>query len=145
MAKRTVCLIAAAVIWAVVTRGSGVAKIIWKGPEAMNYIALTFDDGPKPEFSEKLLGVLSKYGVHATFFVIGSQAEQWPDILKRMADEGHEIGNHTYSHVNIGNSSAAVIRRELVRTNKVITMVTGERPKLFRPPGGEYNSAARSE
>ncbi len=64
-------------------------------------IALTFDDGPHPKYTTEILDLLNEYNIKATFFVLGKFAEQYPEIIKRQAKEGHEIGNHTYSHINV--------------------------------------------
>lgn len=98
------------------------------------YIALTFDDGPHPENSVKLLDTLKAHNAKATFFVMGSNAEKYPELLKRMKAEGHEIGNHSWSHPHLLSKDFAEIRSELERTSKVIADATGESPTLFRPP-----------
>lgn len=99
-------------------------------------IALTFDDGPHPEFTEDILSVLSENGVKATFFVIGVNAEAHPALLKRTVAEGHEIGNHTYTHTKMREQSAESFSAELERAKNVIFGITGVSPVLFRPPGG---------
>ena len=111
-------------------------NIIWKGSSSVPYVALTFDDGPKPEFSEKILDILSKAGVKATFFVVGKEAKEYPDILMRMSQEGHEIGNHTFSHLRVSGLPPQKIAEELRLTNQVVYDITGSFPKFFRPPGG---------
>ena len=99
-------------------------------------VALTFDDGPKAEFSLPVLDVLDQYGVKATFFVIGRDAEEEPDVILRMAEQGHEIGNHSYSHPQLERLSQKRIARELRKTNQVIQSIIGVSPTLFRAPGG---------
>ncbi len=103
-------------------------------------IALTFDDGPHPHRTDEVLDILAEYGVKATFFVIGKNAESYPKKLKRIADEGHEIGNHTYSHLASGKADVSSLTKELKRTEKIIFDVTGEKPETFRPPTGYCNS-----
>jgi peptidoglycan/xylan/chitin deacetylase (PgdA/CDA1 family) len=98
-------------------------------------LALTFDDGPVPGTAE-LLDVLRRRGVHATFFVVGRNAQAHPDLLRRMVREGHVIGNHTLDHADLTRLDAAGVRRELARTNAIVRRVTGTAPTLLRPPYG---------
>lgn len=101
-------------------------------------VALTFDDGPNPEWTPVLLDGLKERGVKASFFVIGEKAQESKDLVKRMYDEGHIIGNHTFSHVQltaIGNDSAC---EEIVKANQVLYDITGEYPQFIRPPFGSY-------
>lgn len=105
-------------------------------------IALTFDDGPHPRYTEEILDILDKYTVKATFFVIGKNAESYPKMLKRIADAGHEIGNHTYSHVTAGRSTKVNFKAELEKTDSIIKKITGKDTVLFRPPTGYCNETA---
>lgn len=99
-------------------------------------IALTFDDGPTPH-TEKVLDVLARYNIKATFFCIGSQIEIYPDIFKRILDEGHTVGNHTYSHsTKMGFFSKQKITAEVLSTDALIERYTLKKPLLFRPPFG---------
>jgi peptidoglycan/xylan/chitin deacetylase (PgdA/CDA1 family) len=99
-------------------------------------IALTFDDGPSRTTPE-VLDALAAYGVRATFFVIGSWVEQLPDIVRDTAVRGHELGNHTWTHVDADRTrELATLRDEVARTNEVVERVTGRRPSLLRPPYG---------
>ncbi len=99
-------------------------------------VALTFDDGPDPQFTPVLLDVLEKHKVQATFFVMGQRSESHPEILKRMAAEGHEIGNHSYSHPDFNKISKEIQLDEITRTTNIIKRLTGQNPVLLRPPGG---------
>ena len=101
-------------------------------------IALTFDDGPHPRHTREILDILEEYGVTATFFVIGVNAEAYPEIVKAEIDRGHEVGNHTYSHANLRRECTAEIVRELDDAEKVIYEAAEYKPKLLRPPGGKY-------
>ncbi|MFS0840226.1 polysaccharide deacetylase family protein [Paenibacillus sp. 1P03SA] len=115
-------------------------EIVWEVPSAGKVIALTFDDGPNPDQTAQILDELKKYGAKATFFVVGKRAEKFPELLKREAAEGHEIGNHTYSHPFLTSSrSTESIRAEIAAGQKVIKSITGSAPVLFRPPGGYYH------
>jgi len=104
------------------------------------YIALTFDDGPHPTLTPKLLDLLAARHLKATFFVVGQNAAEHPDILKRAVREGHEIGNHSWSHPNLGKMSDEAVRRELQKTDDAITAAIGKRPTLMRPPYGSITA-----
>lgn len=102
-------------------------------------IAITFDDGPH-EMTEKVLDLLQKFNVKATFFCIGKQIEQNPEVFKRIISEGHVVGNHSYSHSNsIGFFSTQKMMDEISQTNSIIASFLDKKPKLFRPPFGVTN------
>ena len=103
-------------------------------------IALTFDDGPNPEYTEKLLDGLKNREVKATFFLLGNQVELYPDIVKRMHEEGHLIGNHSYDHVNLGALCESEACTQIKKTNDAIYKVTGEYPEYLRPPFGSVKN-----
>lgn len=104
-------------------------------------IALTIDDGPDPTYTPQLLALLARYRIHATFFMIGSRAALNPSLVARVADGGHHIANHTWSHpLNLYKLSAAQIRDQIMRTSDTLTHLTrGTRPSLFRAPGGIWS------
>ena len=102
-------------------------------------VAITFDDGPNPLYTEKLLDGLKERNVKATFFLIGKEVKEYPDIVKRMYEEGHLIGNHTYEHVNLCEVDAKQVKWQVEQTNDLIYEVTGERPVYIRPPYGCWN------
>lgn len=102
-------------------------------------IALTFDDGPHPVHTPRLLDMLRKAGVRATFYVLGSLVAKHPDIIDRMVREGHEIGNHTWSHPDLRRLGDREIRRELQKTEDAVLAVTGRRTFSMRPPYGAIN------
>jgi peptidoglycan/xylan/chitin deacetylase (PgdA/CDA1 family) len=104
------------------------------------YIALTFDDGPNATLTPKLLDLLAARHLKATFFVVGQNAADHPDILKRAVREGHEIANHSWSHPNLGKMSDDAVRRELQKTDDAITAAIGKRPTLLRPPYGSITA-----
>jgi polysaccharide deacetylase family sporulation protein PdaB len=104
-------------------------------------IALTFDDGPHEKYTAEILDILKEENVPATFFVIGENAKSCPELIKRELAEGHEIGNHTYSHMFLKNKSSAVISREILDAETALYEVADYRSKLLRPPGGLYDSA----
>ena len=103
-------------------------------------IALTFDDGPTPDETAEILDILQNYNAHATFFVLGSRVEQYPEIVRREIAEGHEIANHTYSHLlcQPGVSLTKLIN-DIRKAQDIIHNTTGVRPIWFRPPHGLYN------
>lgn len=115
--------------------GRRVARVDVPGP----YVALTFDDGPSPSNTPKILDILKRHGAHATFFVAGENAVNNKGILARAAAEGHEIGSHTYSHIKLTGSSDEKIEREMSRTGSIIEEATGRKPVLMRPPYGATN------
>ena len=102
------------------------------------YVAFTFDDGPHPKVTPRILQTLSNYNIKATFFMLGSQVEKYPNLAKQVADHGHEIGNHTYSHPNLKKLTTEEMAEEIRRTDEIITLTTGIKPALFRPPYGIY-------
>jgi peptidoglycan/xylan/chitin deacetylase (PgdA/CDA1 family) len=103
-------------------------------------IALTFDDGPYPIYTPMLLDVLHDLRVPATFFLIGEDAEQWPEITARIEAEGNEIGDHTYTHPNLDQESAAKVREEILEGGQVLWSLTRDPAArtLMRPPHGRY-------
>ena len=104
------------------------------------YIAMTFDDGPSATLTAKLLDILAAHRIKATFFVIGENVVQHPEVVARAAREGHEIGNHSWSHPNFGKMSDDGVRGQLQRTDEAIKGATGARPTLLRPPYGSITA-----
>ena len=100
-------------------------------------IALTFDDGPGPS-TERLLDGLKERGVKASFFLIGRSVKEYPEAVKRMEEEGHLIGNHTYSHVKLKGLSPEETRREIQKTDEAVYEITGKHVAYLRPPFGEW-------
>ena len=108
-------------------------------------IALTLDDGPSTAWTPTLLDGLKERGVKATFFLIGENADKNPEIVKRMAEEGHLIGNHTYHHVELTKVSENEARLELADTSAVIVRITGKEPEYMRPPFGAWQRKLEQE
>jgi len=121
------------------------AKVVWTGDKTRPQVALTFDDGPKPEYSIPILNILDQFGVKATFFVIGREARWHPDLIYRIVDSGHDIANHTYSHYRLDSLSRKQIDEEFAATNDIIKSVTGKTPIYARPPGGRFNRVVLEE
>jgi peptidoglycan/xylan/chitin deacetylase (PgdA/CDA1 family) len=101
---------------------------------------MTFDDGPHPKLTPKLLDFLKERGIKATFFVIGKNVAEFPDISKRIVDEGHEIANHSWSHPQLPKLSPSAFAAEIAQTNEAIEKATGVRPVTMRPPYGAINA-----
>lgn len=118
----------------------------WRGRTDTSAVALTFDDGPSAD-TERILDVLAAHDLRATFFMLGRQVELFPEIARRVIDEGHEVGNHSYSHPIYLFRGPSEIRHQLERAQEAITNVTGARPRFARPPCGvrtpAYFAAAR--
>jgi peptidoglycan/xylan/chitin deacetylase (PgdA/CDA1 family) len=110
---------------------------IYKLNTSDKVVALTFDDGPKPE-TAALLDALKEKGVKATFFVVGKQAEKYPELVRRMCEEGHEIGNHSYSHYALEYLPTREIEQDVFRCAAVIRSITGREMRLLRPPGAHH-------
>ena len=106
--------------------------------------ALTFDDGPDGKYTPMVLDILAQYGVTATFFVVGTQAELYPDVLARIRDEGHEIGSHGYAHADMGKMKAAAAAEDLRRADEAIQEAAGIVPTLFRPPYGSVSKELKA-
>ena len=105
-----------------------------------NHISITFDDGPNPDFTPKVLLLLKENNAKATFFLIGKNAEKHPEIVLQIIEDGHTIGNHSYSHSkNFGFFSAEKVAAELNQTNAILKKITGKEIKMFRPPFGVTN------
>lgn len=110
-----------------------------QGSPIRKEIALTFDDGPHPEFTPRLLALLKQLEVKATFFLVGEMVEESPKTARLIAQSGNEIGNHSYSHRNLNTLSVGQIEQEIAKNNKAIWESCGVQPTFFRPPGGNYN------
>ena len=108
-------------------------------------IALTFDDGPHPKETAKILDILKKYNAKATFFVVGKHVKWYPDSVIRASKEGHEIGNHTFTHPDISTLSNEQLKTEIKNCEDIIIEKTGKKPVLFRPPFGNYNERCLKE
>jgi peptidoglycan-N-acetylglucosamine deacetylase len=112
----------------------------WRGRNDTSAVALTFDDGPSAD-TERILDVLDRYNVKATFFMLGRQVERFPDIARRVAAAGHGIGDHSYSHPSFIFTRASETRSQVARGHEAITKVLGTAPKLSRPPYGARTPA----
>src|ERR1700744_1190221 len=103
-------------------------------PRQPNELALTFDDGPNPAWTPQLLDILAAHNVRATFFIVGQFAQAEPALARRIVEEGHLIGNHSWSHPNLAQISASRIREELRRTHETLQQIISKPVCFFRPP-----------
>lgn len=110
--------------------------VVNRGPAESRNVVLTFDDGPAPPFTEQVLDILAEHKISATFFLCGKNVERYPELARRIAREGHTIGNHTYSHPLLLARSRRFMAGEIDRAQEAIERITGVRPSLFRPPYG---------
>lgn len=113
--------------------------------DARKQIALTFDDGPDNKYTPKILDILKKNQIKATFFLVGEHAERYPDTVKRIAEEGHIIGNHTWDHQDLAKLPPESIHNEIAKTDEMIKKITGQSPSLFRAPYGAVNEQVKSD
>lgn len=113
------------------------------GNPLSNMVAITFDDGPSVDFTSAILDILKEHDVPATFFMVGSHVEKYPEIAQRIVNEGHEVGNHTYNHVNIPTLSTVSLHKEMMEATAAITEITGVYPVYTRPPRGMYDGRFR--
>ena len=104
-------------------------------------VYLSFDDGPHPEHTPRLLELLRKHGAKATFFLIGDQAEKHPDIVRRIVEEGHTIGNHSMTHPRLSRLSAREQLADIARADAVLERFNGRKRQMFRPPNGRATLA----
>ena len=105
-------------------------------PARPGELALTFDDGPNPTWTPKLLDKLASHNVHATFFLLGGFAQAQPDLVRRIAAAGHLVGNHSWSHPDLSRTPAQRVRQELWRTSQTLEQIVGAPVRYFRPPFG---------
>lgn len=150
--KRTLCnaflmtgVLLAAICGVMSENGEGkgqeiasMAEIKTDSGELKKKVAITFDDGPNPDYTEELLEGLKERDVHATFFLLGKEVEKYPEIVKDIYDGGHLIGTHSYEHVNLCNLTDSAAIEQVDKANAAIYEVTGEYPEYIRPPFGNW-------
>jgi peptidoglycan/xylan/chitin deacetylase (PgdA/CDA1 family) len=108
-------------------------------------VALTLDDGPDPTYTPQVLAILRKHHITATFFVIGQSAAAHPDLVRSVADAGHAVGTHTWSHANLKTLPAHQVKTEIERAVETVTATTGRMPNLFRAPYGNWSRTVLTE
>ena len=142
MKKQLLCLFAfllvASVFLDVAVRGAQEAGVYYHASTGDKVLALTFDDGPHPYYTDRILDILREEDVKATFFEIGENIAAYPDVTRRVLAAGHEIGNHTYSHPLGGKAPLAALEEEIQRTDVLLEKLGYPTVRLFRPPQGKY-------
>lgn len=136
-------LILPGILWAGYAPGAHLATFgsIRRGPGGARKVALTFDDGPDPVHTPKVLDLLGDAGVRATFFVVGKRAECAAELVREMVTRGHEVENHSWSHPNLWLRGPRATEQEILRGHQLVTSLTGREPRFFRPPWGMVNLA----
>ena len=116
-------------------------KYLWRIPTDDKRIYLTFDDGPTKEVTEWVLAQLKSYKALATFFMVGNNVREYPEIAHKVIDGGHTVGNHTQNHLNGWKTNNRIYLRDVLKAQDTILEYTGYRPQLFRPPHGRLSSS----
>ncbi len=114
---------------------------VWRGSARARRIALTFDDGPDPAWTPRILDLLSARGVRGTFFLVGQRAARAPEVVRAIAQAGHEVANHSWSHRSLWVSGPRRTEREIRRAHLLLSELAGREPRHFRPPWGMVNAA----
>lgn len=125
------------------TNFSGAEVSYSRGLTTAPYVAMTFDDGPHPQNTPRLLDILRARNIKATFYVIGQNVDRYPAIVRRIVSEGHEIGNHTYTHRKLTSLGESEVRSEMKKTQDAIVRAAGVKPRTMRPPYGALNQSQR--
>lgn len=118
--------------------------VLWRMPAEERTAYLTFDDGPNPNITHRILDILDRYEAKGTFFLLGSKAEKNPGLVRSLVEAGHTIGNHTYAHPDAWRSSKATLVREMGRATKVVEDLTGRPIRYMRPPYGHFTPTMRT-
>ncbi|MFJ9609479.1 polysaccharide deacetylase family protein [Kitasatospora sp. NPDC101176] len=116
------------------------SKPVYELDAERRVVALTIDDGPDPRYTPTVLSLLQQHGIRATFFLIGENAVQYPELVREIADRGHHIANHTWTHPDLRSLSEGKVRDELERTSDLLHRTTGRLPTWFRAPGGDWST-----
>jgi peptidoglycan/xylan/chitin deacetylase (PgdA/CDA1 family) len=129
--------------WGVYAWGAHLATpgVVRRGPRGSRRVALTFDDGPDPEWTPRVLALLAERGVRGSFFLVGARAARAPHVVRRIVADGHEVGNHGWAHRSLWLCGPRRTGVEIGRCQAVLTDLTGRAPALFRPPWGMVNAA----
>lgn len=135
--RKTGLILLTVLLLGIPVKASGREDVVYSWKSAGKKIALTFDDGPHPTQTPEILDILEEYGIRATFFVIGQNAEWYGDCLKMVYEAGHEIGNHSHTHANLTEAGYESVCREIEEAERLIGERIEYRPHLLRPPGGQ--------
>jgi peptidoglycan-N-acetylglucosamine deacetylase len=114
-------------------------QVMWHGDAEGGRLYLTFDDGPDPRWTPRVLDMLAAHGATATFFMVGRRAERHPDLVRRVVAAGHAIGSHTYRHTDLSAATPDQVRDELARAHEAIAQAAGRPPAMVRPPWGRVD------
>jgi peptidoglycan/xylan/chitin deacetylase (PgdA/CDA1 family) len=130
-------------LWGAYTWGSHLLTLgsVWRGPRGRRAVSLTFDDGPDPDWTPRVLDVLARENVRGAFFLIGQRARKAPEVARRIALAGHDLGNHTWSHPSLWRCGPDHTEREMGDGHAAIADAAGAPPRFFRPPWGKTNLA----
>lgn len=120
-------------------------SILSSGDSNKPEIALTIDDGPSPTYTQQFLSILQQYGIHATFFVVGENVQNYPDLVRQEVADGHLVGNHTWDHPDLTTLSGNAVRTEISSTSDIVQQTTGIEPTFFRPPYGAINYGIQTQ
>lgn len=137
MRRLILCVLVLALMILPLRASCELADVYFSGEKAQKRIALTFDDGPHYKYTAEILDILAENEVKATFFVVGSLAERYPELILRELESGHEVASHTWSHPHLAKLPEATLVNELSATEEFLYELAEYRPKLFRPPEGK--------
>ncbi|MGW3039753.1 polysaccharide deacetylase family protein [Kitasatospora sp. NPDC001159] len=115
------------------------SKPVYELDAGRRVVALTIDDGPDPRYTPAVLALLQQYGIRATFFLVGENVVEHAALVKEIADRGHHVGNHTWTHPDLRHMPEDAVRDELERTSDLLHRTTGRQPTWFRAPGGDWS------
>lgn len=119
------------------------ADIFRSGSTREKIVAITFDDGPSPLYTPRILDILAEYQVPAAFFLVGDHVQKYPEIARWIFEDGHEIGNHTFTHIHVPTTPSRKLSAEIMQTDLEILQATGAYPRYIRPPRGFYDDRFR--
>ena len=145
MRRSVAFLLSICLSWMLVFSVGAEPRIIYRhvGSTSQKRIALTFDDGPHPRYTAQILDILAEFGVCATFFAVGTNAEAYPELILREIEEGHEVGNHTYHHNHVAKLSGEALCKDILSCTEALEKITGRHIRLFRPPEGVCSEALK--
>lgn len=143
MLKKLLIALLAVLPFNLLAAGTGPLPNVQKLP-ASGTVALTFDDGPNPTYTPQILAVLKNNNIKATFFVVGTNAKKYPELIKQIHAQGHAIGSHTLTHPMLTKLSGTELQKEIATTSQIVANIIGERPKCLRYPFGASNEQVRN-
>ncbi len=146
MRRILIALFCVLFLWSTCFSAAAAPRIVYKyvGNTNKMRVALTFDDGPHPRYTPQILDILKEYGVSATFFAVGVNAETYPELILRELNEGHEVGNHTYNHYHVNKLTQTALCNDIMACNSALEKITQRHVRLFRPPEGVCTGALKN-